>query len=1064
MRFITTLALLSFTAAFSVDINAEDENTDEGGEFDFVQDEVLGGPEPYQKPTYDPGKYIIEFAPGGDQETSLWDDLEFEGYNFTLGQFYETENSTFVPLEVTNFDDNQNSNFSVLNLVEGANGVIDVQREEKFYNGFSFVSRLGPTWDPHAITGVEKLHAKGIKGKGVTVAIIDSGINTSHEVFKGKTIKGYNYLNVGKEKDISDLHGHGTFVASIFGGESSKMVGVAPEATIRMYRVLNDKKQGQDLAVKRAVLQAETDKVDLISISIGRDMASYLSDDLATTLNRVAKKIPVVVAAGNAGFMGTFQAANEGTYDNVISVGSIEATTLVTWPMTLTSSTGETFQFEYVSSGSVFSDSGTFDAEFVSDLCDNPGPVNKGKVLFGYAFTCQPSDLAGKNPLVKAFLSFDSAPNYQAGTRKYGLTTHDVGNWLKRKLDAGEKVTVTMNLNDSPTISQRKVSMAGKMAVRSTWGPTYTNGFYPSISGPGGNVFGADSKQTSSYYISSGTSYACPYVAGVIALYLSQHPKAPVDQVRKRLLSTASLLPLYNNDKVNTKFKEPVIHQGAGLVDAWKFLFSDIELTSDPLLAWGDNRHRKTGGTIKWKNTGKKTRSYKLTHGTTLAVRSRSAINSPSILFPETSANYARLLVHDANEVVTVGPGQIGQFGFTIVGPKGLDATKFTTWQGYIRIKDNLNLSITVPYMGVEGNTFSWNPIHSKPVYSPLLLATSFVEGKWPTVSYTMDYGTEEYSFDLVSVNFDAKNFNGDWKTTKGFLGTLKGTDNGMKIDLTFIRPPFGPSTVAITGRSSGKKVAAGSYRILMRALRTYGVRNKLSDWQYYLSDTINIQKASLNLADGGSSTSSSSSTSSTSSDTTSDSSTLFDKWSNSSISSSTNWYTPPDVSPETSIEVPGVKSSTTVEEVTITKPCTSGCTEPKDKATVTKLCTSGCTEPNDKVTVSKSCTIGCNEPKDKVTVTTITKCSYGGCEQIPVTIGETKTVKVTVTSCSNNVCATKVTLVAECVGTTSVGGKVEFYTSVSTIENTHSVSTFHNAASRTMGLMIILLLSFLAI
>lgn len=101
----------------------------------------------------------------------------------------------------------------------------------------------------------------------------------------------------------------------------------------------------------------------------------------------------------------------------------------------------------------------------------------------------------------------------------------------------------------------------------------------------------------------------------------------------------------------------------------------------------------------------------------------------------------------------------------------------------------------------------------------------------------------------------------------------------------------------------------------------------------------------------------------------------------------------------------------------------------------------------------------------DKATVTTIAKCSYGGCEKVPITLGETKTVKVTVTTCSNNVCSTKVTLVAEYVDTTSEGGKVEIYTSVSTIESrSHSVSTFYNAASRAMGLVFVLLLSLLAI
>lgn len=131
---------------------------------------------------------------------------------------------------------------------------------------------------------------------------------------------------------------------------------------------------------------------------------------------------------------------------------------------------------------------------------------------------------------------------------------------------------------------------------------------------------------------------------------------------------------------------------------------------------------------------------------------------------------------------------------------------------------------------------------------------------------------------------------------------------------------------------------------------------------------------------------------------------------------------------------------------------------------TLIKSCTSGCNGPIEKGTVSKSYTTDGNEPKDKISVTTIAKCSFGGCENVPVTIGETTTLNVTFTSCSNDVCATKVKLVAEYVGATSVGGRVDINASVSTIENNHSVSTFYDPASRTMGLIIVLLLSFIVL
>lgn len=1069
MRFLATLALLSVATAASFESEIKDISTGEDGIFPIEQGEVLGLVKLGEKIETIPSRFIVEIEPGADSD-NLWNNLEIEGYNFTVGEYQPLQNSTYVRLDVDNYNRNPNTNLSVSNLLALTEGVLGVLNDERMSNGFAYVARLEPEWDPHVTTGVQWLHKLGIKGKGVTVGIIDTGIDLSHDAFAGKTIKGTNHVSDVVTEDIDDLYGHGTLIASIFGGQSSKMVGVAPEATIRMYRVANADGYGSVSAIKAAALKAQADGVDLISISFGSAMTSYLSDSLAKTLSEIAKKIPVVVAAGNDGEKGTFQSTKFGAYENVITVGSVESTSLVTWPMSIRASDGEDFLFNYVTKGSAFPYTGTFDAEFVKDLCDYPGGTPGDVVLFGYALTCQPEDLSDKYPKVKAFLSFTNVPFYQRGIWDYGVTTFDVETWLTKK--AGSSFRVTMDAGASPFMSSRKDSWAGKMAEMSTWGPTYTNGFYPSILAPGGNMFGA--ANGGGYRVDSGTSIATPYVAGVIALYLSQNPGASVAQVRNKLLSTASLLPLYKDGKVNPGKIEPVIHQGAGMVDAWKFLFSEIELTSDPLLDWGDRNQQPGVGFLKWKNTGKKTKTYRVTHGKGLAINSRSDGGAPARYYPEMVPQYAKALLAQANDVITLKPGQEALYRFRLLGPELEDTKKFTTWQGYLRIRDDTNLSITVPYMGVQSFTYAWNPIHAEPEYSPLPKTTSFEQDKWPTANYLLDYGTERYSFDLVEEYYNVDSNQALWENIPGFVGSLKGHLKGASYNFEIGFPlsltQFGKFSVDFAGLVSGRTVAPGKYKILMRARRFFAYNaSRRSAWQYFLSDTIEIKaKQSVSSSESESSSVTSDVYISTSSSDIGGWPSSSEKWSNSSSTYSDEYMTPVSPSPVTptpetpspltptvsSPEVPGGKSPT-IDEVTVTKSCTTGCGKSDNK-------------PNDKVTVTKSCTTGCNEPKDKpndkITVTTITKCSYGGCEQVPVTIGVTKTVKVTVTSCSNNVCATKVTLVAEHVGTTSVGGKVEFYTSVSTIENTHSVSTFYNAASRTMGLVILLLLSFLAI
>lgn len=1045
MKFLGTLALLSLAAAVELANDTEEVYTGDDTAFAVEEEEILGTPLSAIYAGDVPGKYSVEFAPGNDDDTNLWDNLEFEGYNFTIGERFEGENSTFVAFEVSNDNDNPTTNLSVLNLVESADGVLGMLAVSSFALGpLSLVSSLLPKWDPHVATGVNRLHEKGIKGKGITVGIIDSGIDTSHEVFAGKTINGYDFLSSKLNTDIRDVFGHGTMVASIFGGQSSKMVGVAPEATIRMYRVTSHENEALSQAIIDAAHQALKDGVNLISISIGRPMSSYKNDaaGLGQALQSIAKKIPVIVSAGNEGEKGTFQSQTGAAQNLVISVGSTGATSLVTWPMTIQTNNGDSYLFNYVSSGDVFPATGTFTAEYVADLCSHSG---SSVVLFGSALTCKPEVLSTRFPTVKAFLSFDDAPNYVDGVSRFGLTDHGVEKWIQDKLASSSTFTVTMNSKSSPVMSKSFNLFAGRMSYFSTWGPTYTSDFCPSVLAPGGQMFLA--KNGGGYAIADGTSFSTPYIAGVIALYLSQNPKATPDQVRKRLLSTANLMPLYKDNTVNTKYKDPVILQGAGFVNAWDFLYSNIELTSEPLLSWGDRSQRPKDGVgfLKWKNTGSKTRIYQVTHGKEVAVDTRSSARSPARFFPNLEYVFANSRLF--NSPITLRPGQEALYKFWLTAPQGLDLSKSIAWQGYYRISDDIGLSITVPYMGIEGSAYAWNPIHAAPVY----LTMTFANNDWPSVFYTLDYGSTFYSFDLVLDGFVVTGYRGDWSRMAGFIGGLAGTYEKVvdpktvkTITLGFPKTDtdFGDFLVTITGMRSKATVPPGKYRILMRALRILASpqTTKLSDWQYYLSDTVRIKARSPKSI--------TSVISSSTSHISSDSSTSLAKWANSTSSSTTKSSTLTS-SFTSSQKGPGMKSSTPTSSLTVSQ------AGPGMKSSTSI----------EGVTVTTSCTTGCNEPKDQITVTTITKCSYGGCDKVLITIGETKTVKVTVTSCSNNVCATTVTLVAECVGTTNVGGTVEIYTSLSTFApNVQSVSTFFNAASRTVGLIFVLLLSFLAI
>jgi subtilisin family serine protease len=152
----------------------------------------------------------------------------------------------------------------------------------------------------------------GTKGKGVVVAIIDTGIDYRHPALGGcfgagcRVLGGYDFVN--DDEDPLDDHFHGTHVAGIVGGNSDDLIGVAPEVSFLGYKVLNSKGSGSESDVIAAIERAIDpngdgdlrDHADVVNLSLG---GSGNADDAASTAidNATAAGTLFAVAAGNAG-------------------------------------------------------------------------------------------------------------------------------------------------------------------------------------------------------------------------------------------------------------------------------------------------------------------------------------------------------------------------------------------------------------------------------------------------------------------------------------------------------------------------------------------------------------------------------------------------------------------------------------------------------------------------------------------------------------------------------------------------------------------------------------------
>src|SRR5262245_2843197 len=168
----------------------------------------------------------------------------------------------------------------------------------------------------------------GYTGKGVGVAVIDSGITTWHDDLTNKTSTVFPYGNQRVRKFVDfvngralpyDDNGHGSHVSGIIAGNGSDSmagngttatgtkIGIAPDANIIALKVLNGQGTGTISNIIAALNwlapNATTYNIKVVNMSIGAGVyESYWTDPLTLATKKVTEKgITVVAAAGNLG-------------------------------------------------------------------------------------------------------------------------------------------------------------------------------------------------------------------------------------------------------------------------------------------------------------------------------------------------------------------------------------------------------------------------------------------------------------------------------------------------------------------------------------------------------------------------------------------------------------------------------------------------------------------------------------------------------------------------------------------------------------------------------------------
>lgn len=222
---------------------------------------------------------------------------------------------------------------SLVQRIEALSFVKQVEKDQIIYktnalNDFATTPELPNLTNSLSL---DKISISSYSGKNVSIAFFDTGIDYTHNGLSSSFIGGYDFVN--DDEDPFDDNGHGTHVTGITVAQptdgTNQIFGLAPNASVLSYKVLDDQGQGYTSwflsAFERAMDPNQDgnldDHVDIISISAGNPEGSPTDALSIAATQAVQAGIIVVAAAGNNGpTMNTI--SSPAIAEKVIAVGA----------------------------------------------------------------------------------------------------------------------------------------------------------------------------------------------------------------------------------------------------------------------------------------------------------------------------------------------------------------------------------------------------------------------------------------------------------------------------------------------------------------------------------------------------------------------------------------------------------------------------------------------------------------------------------------------------------------------------------------------------------------------
>ncbi|CAM5417379.1 S8 family serine peptidase [Streptomyces pilosus] len=171
--------------------------------------------------------------------------------------------------------------------------------------------------------GAPSAWAAGYDGKGVRIAVLDTGVDATHPDLKGQVAAARNFTSA---PTAGDKVGHGTHVAAIAAGTGAhskgRYKGVAPAAKVLNGKVLDDSGYGDDSGILAGMEWAAAQGADVVNLSLG-GMDTAEVDPLEAAVNKLSaeKGILFAIAAGNEGPQSV---GSPGSADAALTVGAVD--------------------------------------------------------------------------------------------------------------------------------------------------------------------------------------------------------------------------------------------------------------------------------------------------------------------------------------------------------------------------------------------------------------------------------------------------------------------------------------------------------------------------------------------------------------------------------------------------------------------------------------------------------------------------------------------------------------------------------------------------------------------